>query len=73
MSPFDFYLPTRIVFASGAIQQLGKLAREWGAKRVLMVSDTGVVRAGHFQSGAQSLTDAGLEVASFHDFAEKPQ
>ncbi len=72
MSPFDFYLPTRIVFASGAIQQLGKLAREWGAKRVLMVSDTGVVRAGHFQSGAQSLTDAGLEVASFHDFAENP-
>ncbi len=50
MSPFDFYLPTRIVFAAGAVKQLGTLARELGAKRVLMVSDTGVVKAGHFQS-----------------------
>lgn len=72
MNPFDFSLPTRIVFAPGAVQQLGPLARELGAKRVLMVSDNGVVKAGHFQSGAQSLQSAGVEVASFHDFAENP-
>ncbi len=72
MTPFDFQLPTRIVFAPGAVQQLGQLARQLGATRVLMVSDQGVVQAGHFASGAHSLRASGLIVESFHDFSENP-
>jgi len=72
MNSLDFHLPTRIIFAPGAITQLGELAAGLGGKRVLLVSDHGVVRAGHFETGAKSLRDAGLDVESFHDFGENP-
>lgn len=72
MNSFDLQLPTRIVFACGAIRQLGELAASFGAKRVLVVSDRGVVAAGHFESGASALRAAGLEIASFHEFGENP-
>lgn len=72
MHSFDFQLRPRIVFAAGAIQQLGTLATELGARKVLVVSDPGVVAAGHFQTGFDSLAAAGLEVQSFHDFKENP-
>ncbi len=72
MEPFDFQLRTRIIFGSGAIDQLGTLAAELGGRRVLVVSDGGVVEAGHFEHGAACLRAAGLEVASFHDFGENP-
>lgn len=72
MEPFDFQLRTRIIFGSGAIDQLGQLAAELGGRRVLVVSDAGVVAAGHFEHGATCLRAAGLEVASFHDFGENP-
>ena len=72
MNSFDLQLPTRIVFAPGAIRQLGELAASLGAKRILVVSDKGVVKAGHFQSGADSLRDKGLMIGAFHDFGENP-
>lgn len=77
MESFDFQPRTRIIFDCGSIKRLGELARGLSAggssiKRVLVVSDSGVVSAGHFESGARSLRDAGLEIASFHDFAENP-
>ncbi len=72
MNSFDLQLPTRIVFAHGAIRQLGELAAGFRARRVMVVSDHGVVKAGHFESGAKSLRAAGIEVTSFHDFAENP-
>jgi len=72
MNSFDLQFPTRIVFAPGAIEQLGQLAVGLDCKRVLVVSDKGVVKAGHFEAGAQSLRSAGLVVDSFHDFGENP-
>ncbi len=38
----------------------------------MVVSDAGIVAAGHFQQIADSLRRAGLVVGSFHDFAENP-
>jgi len=72
MNSFDLQLPTRIVFAPGAIRQLGELAASLGAKRILVVSDKGVVKAGHFRSGVDSLRDKGLMIGAFHDFGENP-
>lgn len=72
MQPFDFQLRPRIVFGNGTIERLGPLAVQLGARRVLVVSDSGVVTAGHFQTGVDSLQEQGLTVASFHDFAENP-
>lgn len=72
MMPLDLQLPTRIVFEPGSISRLGELAILLGASRVLIVSDHGVVAAGHFDAGAASLRNAGLAIHSFHDFAENP-
>ena len=55
MLPFDFQLPTRIVFGPGKLSELGALAASLGAKRALVVSDPGIVAAGHTPRGIASL------------------
>jgi alcohol dehydrogenase len=72
MQPFDFQLRPRIVFGAGTIARLGELAKGYGARRVLIVSDPGVVQAGHFGAGVKSLEQAGITVQSFHEFGENP-
>lgn len=72
MQKFDFQQRTRFVFGAGSLQRLGELARDCSGSRVLVVSDAGVVSAGHFQRAVESLKSSGLEVASFHDFRENP-
>lgn len=44
---FDFQPRTRVVFGAGVAARLGELAADLGARRVLLVTDAGVVRAGH--------------------------
>jgi alcohol dehydrogenase len=72
MQSFDYSQRTRFVFGAGKLDQLGKLARELGASRVLLVSDAGVVQAGHFARGRERLEEAGLVTAAFHDLQENP-
>lgn len=62
---FDFQPRTRIVFGEGKVDLLGEMAREAGGNRVLVVSDAGVVRAGHAARGIASLEKAGAEVLLF--------
>jgi alcohol dehydrogenase len=70
--PFDFRLPTRVVFGPGRIGELGDLARELGAKRALVVSDSGVISAGHTQRGVEALHATGLAVLLFDGVHENP-
>jgi alcohol dehydrogenase len=72
MQSFDFQQRTRFVYGPGSLQRLGELAKQLGASKVLVVSDQGVVAAGHFSRAVTALTEAGLEVSSFHDFRENP-
>lgn len=72
MQPFDFQLRPRVIFGEGCIDQLGGLAKELGASKALVVSDSGVVNAGHFRTGVRSLENAGILVHAFHEFAENP-
>lgn len=72
MHNFDFSQRTRFVFGAGKLVQLGRLAKELGASRVLIVSDPGVVRVGHFERGKKSLEEAGLATFAFHDVHENP-
>lgn len=68
----DYQLRTRLVAGEHAIEQLGTLAKSLGAKRVLVVSDPGVLSAGIFHIGENSLHQAGLETCGFHQLAENP-
>lgn len=70
--PADIQPRTRMVFGSGSISNLGQIAKELGGQRVMVVSDPGVVRAGHTTRGIQSLEDAGLTVTLFDGARENP-
>ena len=72
MIPFDFQLRTRIVFGPGTICRLGELASELGARRALVVSDPGVVAAGHTQKGLDALQRAGIRTDLFCEVHPNP-
>jgi alcohol dehydrogenase class IV len=72
MIPFDYQPRTRIVFGPDKIDALGALAGELGARRALVVSDRGIVAAGHTQRGLDSLVKAGISVQLFDGVAENP-
>ncbi len=72
MIPFDFQPRTRIVFGEGKVDALGELASELGARRALVVSDAGIVKAGHTQRGVDALEGAGIEAFLFDAVHENP-
>ena len=72
MSPFDFQPRTRIVFGPGKTDGLGELASEMGARRALVVSDPGVISAGHTARGIAALARAGIETHLFGGLHENP-
>lgn len=72
MIPFDFELRTRIVFGPGRVDTLGELARELGATRALLVTDPGIMSAGHASRGIDALRRAGIEVQVFDQVIENP-
>lgn len=70
--PFDFQLSTRIVFGPGSVDRLGELVRELKCSRALVVSDPGIVRAGHAEHGLRALRAAGIETRLFDRARENP-
>jgi len=52
---FDHQPRTRLVFGAGCVDDVGDHARRLGAQRVLVVSDPGIVQAGHVQRVCESL------------------
>jgi alcohol dehydrogenase len=72
MVPFDFYPRTRIVFGPNKVDALGELAGELGARRALLVSDRGIIAAGHAERGLTALRKAGIEVHLFDGVEENP-
>src|SRR5215813_10284926 len=69
---FEFQPRTRVVFGTGAIEQLGELGKELGFKRTLLVADRGLVDSGHVAESLPPLQKAGIEVIEFHDFDVNP-
>ena len=72
MTPFDFQPRTRVVFGENAIDQLGALAGELGTRRAMLVTDPGIVAAGHVERGLASLTAANIETVVFDGACENP-
>lgn len=62
----------RIIFGAGSLRKLGALAVDEGATRALLVTDAGIVRAGHVQRAVDSLRDAGVETTVFSGVQENP-
>ncbi len=69
---FDYYPRTRVIFGLDAIEQVGGLAVELGARNVLLVTDRGIVSAGHAGRVGRLLEGAGLSVCCFDAVEENP-
>src|SRR5262245_59944554 len=69
---FDFSPLNRVLFGVGALARLGEVAREFGGKRVLLVTDPGLEAAGHPQRAVGYLEAAGMEVSVFDEVRENP-
>jgi len=61
-----------MVRGEGAIAQLGKLTRSLGCKKALLVTDPGIVAAGHVETALQSLKKFNIEVHVFDGARENP-
>ena len=72
LASFDYHLRTRLVFGVNSLERVGELARELPASRVLLVTDPGIIGAGHAERARQFLEQAGLKVSIFGDSEENP-
>jgi alcohol dehydrogenase len=71
-APFDYRPRTRVIFGLNAIDRVGGLAVELGARNVLLVTDRGIVSAGHAGRVSGLLEGAGLSVCCFDAVEENP-
>ncbi len=72
LTPIEFTSRTRLVFGTGVIRQVGELTRELGAHHVLLVTDAGIVAAGHAARIQDYLEKAGGRVTVFDQARENP-
>src|ERR1044071_2813096 len=72
LRPFDYRPRTRLVFGVDSIEQVGELARDLAAKKVLLVTDAGIVAAGHAEHVRRNLERAGLQIILFDQAIENP-
>lgn len=69
---FDHSPRTRIVFGANTVERVGALAQELGGRTVLIVTDPGIVKAGHAARVEQSLRGAGLKSVIYDHVHENP-
>ncbi|MEM6793011.1 MAG: iron-containing alcohol dehydrogenase [Acidobacteriota bacterium] len=62
----------RVVFDAGALARLGELASQLDGRRPLVVTDPGILAAGHVGRAVSELETAGLSPAVFDGAAENP-
>jgi len=72
MQPFDFHPTTRVVYGVGALAQLGALVDALNGKRILLVTDPGIVKAGIAERVKKLLVEDGRDVFVFDATGENP-
>jgi alcohol dehydrogenase len=71
-SPFDFQPRTRVIFGPGSLERVGQCARELGGKKILLVTDKGIVAAGHADHCRRILAQEHLALTVFDAVRENP-
>jgi len=62
----------KVIFGEGNLNRLGDIAKSQGASRVLLVTDKGIVDAGHAERAVRAVYRAGLVVHVYDDVGENP-
>lgn len=73
LTNWQYYAPAKILFGPGTVKLAGEEAKALGAKRVLVVTDKGVVGAGIADKVIAPLKEAGLEVFVFDKVEPNPR
>lgn len=69
---WSFYSPAEIIFGRGAVRRTGEVVRRLGARRVLLVTDPGLIAAGLHTELERSLADAQVTIDRFDGGQAKP-
>ena len=69
---FDYQPRTRVVFGVNSIERVGDLAKSLAARKVLLVTDSGIVAAGHAGRVRALLVAAGMHMTCFEQVQENP-
>lgn len=72
MKSFTFQAPANILFEAGAVRKIGDLVLQYGASRVLLVTDKGVRAAGLTKDAEAGLEAARISVTVFDDVVADP-
>lgn len=68
----NYFLPPRIEFGEGVIQNLGEHVKAFKSKKPLLVSDAGVIDAGLLAKAIDALETSGLPSATYADIEPNP-
>ena len=72
LTSFDYTPRTRLIFGPDTLERIGEVARELGASRALLVTDAGIVAAGHAGRAVGFIAAAGLQVEVYDRVHENP-
>lgn len=72
VEPRKFVAP-EIVYGDGALSLVGRYARNFGARKVLVVTDPGIVRSSWTTHVLRSLEAEGIPAAVFQDISPNPR
>lgn len=72
MKSFTFQGPANILFEAGAVRKIADLVSQYGAGRVLLVTDKGVRTAGLTKDAEAGMAAAGMSVTLFEDVVADP-
>ena len=68
----NYFLPPRIEFGDGAIQNLGEHVKTFNGKKPLVVTDAGIINAGILEKAIAALDAIGLTHAVYSDIEPNP-
>ena len=69
---FAFQVVPKIIFGRGAVEKIGKEAKERRGSRILLIGDEGIARAGLLKKAEEPLIKEGLEVTIFDKVEPEP-
>lgn len=68
----NYFLPPRIEFGEGAVQNLGRHVKTFEAQKPFFVSDAGVMNAGILAKATAAVEASGLSYATYTDIEPNP-
>jgi len=72
MTPFTFQSPSNLLFEAGASRKIAELVEQYGASRIMLVTDKGVRAAGLTGDAEAALSAARISVTIFDGVVADP-